>query len=95
VGEAELGEHGARRSEAEVLDEILPQDAHGHGVEEKRTLSGEADHAPLRVQLQQFLVMQILDAHPIASIIMKGLDFILTDPARRKSICATQSTEIK
>jgi hypothetical protein len=52
MGEAELGEHGAGGSEAEVLDEVLPQEPHRHRVEKERTLSGEADHASLRVQLQ-------------------------------------------
>jgi hypothetical protein len=32
VGEPELREHGARRREAEVLDEILAQEAYRDGV---------------------------------------------------------------
>jgi hypothetical protein len=63
VGEAELGEHRAGSDQAEVVDQILPQNPHGHGVEHERALARETDHAPLGVQLQEFLVMQILDAH--------------------------------
>ena len=67
VGEAELGEHGARRGEAEVLDQVLPQQAHRHRVEQERALPREADHAALRVQLQQLLVIQVVGAHLFAS----------------------------
>ena len=63
VGEAELGEHGAGGGEAEVLDQVLAQEPHRHRVEEERALAGEADHASLRVQLQQLLVIQIVGAH--------------------------------
>jgi hypothetical protein len=63
MGEAELGEHGAGGGEAEVLDEVLSQQPHRHRVEKERTLSGEADHASLRIELQQFLVIQIFGAH--------------------------------
>ena len=58
VGEAELGEHRAGGGEAEVLHEVLAQQAHGHRVEQERALPGEADHAALRVQIQQFLVVK-------------------------------------
>jgi hypothetical protein len=63
VGEAELGEHGSGSGEAEVVNEILPQDSHGNGVEQEGALPRETDHAPLRVQLQELLVMEILDVH--------------------------------
>jgi hypothetical protein len=63
VGEAELGEHGAGSGQAKVLDEILSQDPHGHGVDQERSLAGKTDDTPLRVQLQQLVVMQIFDAH--------------------------------
>ena len=63
VGEAELGEHGAGGGQAEVLDQVLAQKSHRHGVEKQRALSGEADHAALGVQLQQLLVIQIVGAH--------------------------------
>ena len=63
VREAELGEHGAGGGEAEVLDEVLAQQAHRHRVEQQRALPGEADHAAFRVQLQQLLVVQIVRAH--------------------------------
>ena len=48
VREAELREHGAGGGEAEVLDQVLAQQAHRHRVEQQRALPGEADHAPLR-----------------------------------------------
>ena len=67
VGEAELGEHGARGGEAEVLDQVLAQESHRHRVEEQRALPGEADHAAFRVQLQQLLVIQIVGAHRLPS----------------------------
>jgi hypothetical protein len=63
VGKAELGQHGSRGGQAEVVDEILPQDPHGHGVEQKGALPGESDQASVRVQFQELLVMQILGAH--------------------------------
>src|SRR4030095_5285687 len=62
MGEAELGEHGAGGSEAEVPDEVLSQESHRHGIEKERTLSGEADHASLRVELEELLMIQIIDA---------------------------------
>ena len=49
VGETELGEHGASGGQAEALDQVLAQKAHRHGVEQQCSLSGEADHASLRV----------------------------------------------
>jgi hypothetical protein len=42
---------------------VRTADPHGHGVEQKGALPGESDHASVRVQLQKFLVMQILGAH--------------------------------
>ena len=66
MGEAELGEHGAGGSEAEVLDEVLSQEPHRHRVKKERTLSGEADHTSLRIQLQQLLVIQIVGAHGLS-----------------------------
>jgi hypothetical protein len=63
VGEAKLGEHGSSGREAEVLDQVLPQEPHRHRVDQERPLPGEADHAPLRVQDQQFLEVQIVGTH--------------------------------
>jgi hypothetical protein len=59
VGEAELGQHGARGGHAEVLDEVLAQKSHRHRIEQQRSLSGEANHAAFRIQLKQFLMIQI------------------------------------
>ena len=67
VGEAELGKDRAGSHEAEVLDQILAQNHHRHCIKQQRALSGEADHAALRIQLQQFLMIQIVDAHPPSS----------------------------
>jgi hypothetical protein len=53
VGETELGQHGARGGHAEVLDEVFAQKSHRHRIEQQRSLSGEADHAAFRVELQQ------------------------------------------
>ena len=63
VGKTELGEHRAGSRQAKVVDKILPKKPHGHGVDQECALSGKTDHASLGVQLQEFLVMQILDAH--------------------------------
>ena len=49
--------------QAEVLDEVLPQEPHRDRVEQERPLPGEADDAALRVQLEQLLVVQVLGAH--------------------------------
>ena len=46
MGETELGEHRAGCGQAEVLDEILPQNPHGHGVEQERALPGKPNDAP-------------------------------------------------
>src|SRR5882672_7438349 len=56
VGEAELGEHGARSGDAEVLHEILAQQPHRDGVEQQRALTREANHAAVGVELQELLV---------------------------------------
>ena len=63
VGEAELGEHRARRGDAEVLDQILSEQAHRDRVEQERALPREADQTALGVQLQQLLMIQIVGAH--------------------------------
>jgi len=63
VGETELGEHGAGGREAEILDEILSQEPHGHRVKQERALPGKAERASLRIQLQKLPVIQIFDAH--------------------------------
>jgi hypothetical protein len=63
VGETELGQHGPRCGQAEVVNEDLSQDPHGHGIEQQCALPGEADHAPVWVQFQEFFVMEILNAH--------------------------------
>jgi hypothetical protein len=63
VGEAELGQYCSSRGQAEVVNEILPQDPHGHRVEQERALPGESDQATLWIQLQELAVMQILNAH--------------------------------
>ncbi|MEJ2240222.1 MAG: hypothetical protein P8X82_18180 [Gemmatimonadales bacterium] len=63
VGEAELRQHCSSSGQAEVVNEILPQDPHGHSVEQKRALPRVTDYATLWVQLQKLLVIQVLDAH--------------------------------
>ena len=68
VCETKLGEHRASRDQAEVLDEILPQQAHGHGVEQKRSLASKPNRAALRVQLQELVVVQIFNAHWVNSV---------------------------
>ena len=72
VGEAELGENGAGSEQAEVLDQVLAQQPHRHGVQQQRALSGEPDHAPFGVQLQQLLVVQIVRAHGDAFLRNEG-----------------------
>jgi hypothetical protein len=57
VGETELGEHRTGGGQAEVLDEILPQEPHRDRVEQERALLGEPNDASLRVELQELLVM--------------------------------------
>jgi hypothetical protein len=66
VGEAELREHRTRRGEAEILDQVLPEQAHRDGVEQERALAGEPDDAAFRIQLQQLVMVQVLGAHPLA-----------------------------
>jgi hypothetical protein len=67
VGEAELGQHGPRSDGAEVVDQVLAEQAHRDGVEQERALAREADHPSLRIQFEQFLVIQIVDSHAAAS----------------------------
>jgi len=68
MGEAKLGEHDSGGREAEVIDELLSQEPHRHCVEKERTLSGEADDAPLRVELEQLLMVEINGAHRLFQI---------------------------
>jgi len=63
VREAELGQDGAGGGEAEVLDQVLSQEPHGHRVDEERALPGEADQPGVRIELQQLLVVQLVGAH--------------------------------
>jgi hypothetical protein len=66
MGEAELGEDGAGGGEPEVLDQVFSQEPHRHRVEQDGPLAGEADQAPVRVQLQEFLVVEIGGAQRLA-----------------------------
>ena len=63
VGESKLGEHRSGSGEAEVFNEVLTQEPHSHRVDKEGALPGETDHAPLWIELQQLLVMQILHTH--------------------------------
>ena len=63
VSEAELGQHGARGDEPEVLDQVLAQQTHGHRVEEDRALPSKADHPVLGLEFEEFLVIEIVGAH--------------------------------
>ncbi len=63
VREAELGEYRARRGQPEAVDQILAQDAHGHGVDQQRALPREPDQAPLGVQLEQLLMTHLSRTH--------------------------------
>ena len=69
VGEAELGEHGSRRQQAEVLHQIFAQETHGHRVQQDRALAREADDPAVRIQFEQFLVVQVDGAHGVPSAI--------------------------
>ena len=57
VGETELSEHRTGSGQAEVLDEILPQEPHRDRVEQEGALPGEPNDASLRVEFQEFFVM--------------------------------------
>jgi len=72
VGEAELGEYGARGRDPEILHEILTQESHRDRVEQQRALTCKADHAAVRVQFQEFLVVQIIRAHPVFLLRIDG-----------------------
>ncbi len=63
VGEPELREHGARRGQPEVLDQVLPQEPHRDRVEQERALSREANDPAFRVELEELLVIQVRCAH--------------------------------
>ena len=52
----------AGRGHAEVLDQVLAQEAHGPPVEQECALPGEADAACVRVELVELLVMQVVDS---------------------------------
>jgi len=56
VGEAELGEHDTGGREAEILDEVLSQEPHRDRVDKERSLPGEADRAPLRIEFEELFV---------------------------------------
>jgi len=63
VGESELDEHRAGGRRAEVLYEVLPQQAHRDGVEQQGSLPGEPDHTGVGIELQQLFVIEVFDAH--------------------------------
>ena len=63
VCEAKLGEHCAGSGQAKVFNEVLTQEPHRHGVDKEGALPGETDHAPVWIELQQLLVMQIFHTH--------------------------------
>jgi hypothetical protein len=72
VREAELGEHRARGRHAEVLHQVLSQQPHGYGVDQQRSLAGEANHARLGIQLQKLFVVQIFGSHWRSSFYLSG-----------------------
>jgi hypothetical protein len=87
--EAKQREHRAGSGQPEVLDEVLSQDVHGHGVEQQRARPGETGRASLRVEFQKLLVIQFLDAHRPppsdgTSIRLKEPHLVLIEPRSRK-----------
>src|SRR6185503_10569629 len=77
VGEAELRQHGSRRGEAEVLDEVLSEESHRDRIEKESALSGEADQPAFGVELEELLVVEIFSAQcrPLFRIEGEGTSF--------------------
>jgi len=67
LGKAELGEYGAGGGETEILHQVLPQQPHGHGIDEQRTVPRKADHAVFGDEFQQFLMVEIICPHSFVS----------------------------
>ena len=65
VGVAEPGQHRPSRREPERVDQLAPQQAHRHRVEQQGSLVGEADDAALGVELEQLAEVEISGAHAI------------------------------
>src|SRR5690606_38148046 len=70
---AEPGENGACAADAERVDQLAPQQPECHRVEQQDALAGEPQDAAFRVDLQQFLQVQISCTHrPPAPVEMRG-----------------------
>jgi len=68
-----------RARDAEQVDELLAQDAHGDGVDEKRPLAAEADHPSLGVELKELAEIEVFGAHG-HSIDLRDRSIITRDP---------------
>src|SRR5207302_1484170 len=60
---AESGENPPGHPDAEGVDELLPEQALGDGVEDERALAGKVDQPPAGIQFEQFLQVKGFDAH--------------------------------
>ena len=63
MGEPEAGEGGSGRGETQPGDQIPAQEPHGRGIKDQGPLAGKADEPRGRVELEEFLDVEILNAH--------------------------------
>jgi len=63
MGVAEAAQETPCHPDSEGVDEFLPKEALGHGVEDEGTLTGESDQSPLRIDFQEFLQIKFFDSH--------------------------------
>src|SRR6185436_8577971 len=63
VGISEAAQKTAGDPYAEGVDEFLPEQPLGHGIEDEGTLTRESDQASGRIDLQEFLQIEFFDTH--------------------------------
>lgn len=63
LGEANLGEQGTRGREPDAPDELLSQEPQPHRIPQERAVTREADGSPVRIQLEELLVIQVVYSH--------------------------------
>ena len=60
---AEPRQDRARAGQTERLDQLAAQQPQRHGVQQQHAFVGEAEDAALRVDVQQFLEIEVVGAH--------------------------------
>jgi hypothetical protein len=65
VGVAEAAQEAPGDPNAEGVDEFLPEQALGHGVEDEGPLAGESDEPALGIDFQEFLEIKLFNSQSL------------------------------